>query len=47
MEIIERRSTKLIMENLLIDTARKLETAEDRTSELEDGSKYIIQPDGE
>lgn len=47
MENIELRSTKLIMENLPIDTTCKLETAEERTSEIEDVSKYIIQPDRE
>lgn len=47
MENIVLRSTKLIMENLLIDTTCKLETSEERISELEDGSKYIILPDRE
>lgn len=47
MENIELRSTKLIMENLPIDTTCKLETAEERISEIEDVSKYIIQPDRE
>lgn len=45
MENIELRSTKLIIENVLFGTTYKMETAEERTSEPDDKSKYIIQPD--
>lgn len=47
MENLEFTSTKLIMKNSRDKLIYKLETAEERIIEVEDGSKYSIQPDTE